>query len=75
MCIEGFEILFTDNIDGLPFKSLLPPKLNARLKTEKQWRELGFALKPGATGFKMHISMSRLKVIKYFLDNEVERVE
>mgnify|MGYP003291098709 CR=1 FL=1 len=72
MKIDNVIIVCSSEWDGLPIKSKLPEELKTRLKTENQWLEEGFVIKPDATFYEMHPSALSKKTVFYFLDKDVE---
>ena len=60
--------------DGKPIKNRLPAEVMARMKTEAQWLEAGFRLKPNAVGYEMHASVMGKKLFTYYVDTDVEPI-
>lgn len=74
MKIDGITITNVSETDGLPFKNKLPAEIRDRLKTENQWLEAGFVLKPDAAGYEMHPAVTYSKPRMYYLDTDVVKV-
>lgn len=74
MTIDGFEITRFSEYDELPIKNHLPPELRDRMKTERQWLDAGFLLKPEATKYEMHPAVLSKRTFIYYLDSDVEEM-
>lgn len=73
MQIDGISVTRFSDFDGLPIKNHLPESLRERMKTENQWLESGYFLKPGATKYEMHPSVLSKRLCSYYLDTDVEK--
>lgn len=74
MKIDGIEITYFSDWDGLPVKNHLPAELRERLKTKNQWLEVGFVVKENAVKYEMHPSSLAKKLFIYYLDSDTERL-
>lgn len=75
MKIDGIEVVYLSDWDGLPVKNHLPEELRERMKTENQWLEAGFLLKCGATKYEMHPSVLSKRLCTYYLDSDVKKLD
>ena len=73
MKIDGIEVIYFSDWDGLPVKNHLPEELRARMKTENQWLEEGFVPRPNAPKFEMHPSSLAKKTCVYYLNTDVQK--
>lgn len=69
------ELLYLNDLDGLPVKNHLPPEIGARFKTEKQWLSLGFQLNDDAQAVHMHQSAMAMNPIPYYHESDVHEKE
>lgn len=74
MTIDGVEVIRFADCDGMPIKNHLPIEIRDRMKTELQWLEEGFLVKPDATRYEMHASCMSKKTFIYYLDKDVEQI-
>ncbi len=57
--------------DFLPIKNHLPHDLAVKLKTRKQWVELGFCPKTDAAQYELHPDMRAKRTFMYFHEDDV----
>lgn len=72
--IDGVGIKDLSEWDRKPVKNKLPMELKERMKTEKQWLEMGYLIKKNAKGYEMHPNMMSKKLFLYYLDSQVEKM-
>jgi len=74
MQIDGVDLTCLSARDGKPIKNKLPAQLKERMRTENQWLEAGFLLKPNATGYEMYSNSMGKKLFTYYIDDDVEAI-
>lgn len=73
-CAKGFWFGYkveANRDDLIPIKNHLPPELGARLKTKRQWEQLGFRIPNDSPAYDLHPSVMAKRTNTYFYEDDV----